>query len=198
MFDSSQVLSWLSELLHFLRVWTQVGWHCMPCFKPEQLTSTYMHHVNRLWWSVCCSFCEKLVLSWLMAAWTEDAAYANIEQQYCRAHFSKLAKASEKHYHGLTLVYCLWGLSCFCSLSSTSECCSGEVYVDADWAFCSGILTHWKSQCTVICFTFFFFLSCWKLSVEKVFHPRGALFIWLWSCLNAGLLPVCCCRVGTD
>lgn len=157
-----------------------------------------MHHVNRLWQSVCCSFCEKLVLSWLMAAWTEDAAYANIEQQYCWAHFSKLAKASEKHYHGLTLVYSLRPVLFLFSEFNLWVLLRGSLRQCWLSLLLRDINSLKKPMHSYLFYIVFFFLSRWKLSVEKVFHPRGALFIRLWSCLNAGLLPVCCCRVGTD
>lgn len=51
-----------------------------------------------------------------MAAWTEDAACVNIEQQYCPAHFRRLLKAYEKHYHGFE-IYLQFMRPLFCSLS---------------------------------------------------------------------------------
>lgn len=126
--------------------------------------------------SVCCSFCEKLVLSWIMAAWTEDAAYANIEQQYCRVHFSKWAKASEKHYHGLTLVSVCEASLVFVLWVQRLSVAPGEVYVYADWAFCSGIFTHWKSQCSYLFYIVFFLFIMSKTVGEECLPSTRSSF----------------------
>lgn len=136
-------------------------------------------------------FCEKLILNWLVAAWTQDAVCANIEQQGCHAHFWRLLKAKEKHYHE---VYSLWGLSFqtlfFLSELNASVFLRGEVYVYAYWAFCSGILTHWKSQCTVIiCFTSFLLLIMLKTVCRECLPSMRSSFdcVVLFKCWISSL-----------